>query len=129
MKTYEKEKEFMKSLKAVSVTTSYCGTAGSESEESGDSANSEDELSEPDDYMFNLPDSSDDDESSDEVTDSPSPLYFHCTLQILAPIAPYRKENMADVEEQLLLWALLVIILRRRRRWRNLKRRRKRFWV
>ena len=49
--------------------------------------------------------------------------------QILAPIAPYRKENMADVEEQLLLWALLVIILRRRRRRTNLKRRRKRFWV
>ena len=34
MKKHEKEKEFMKSLKAVSVTTSYCGTAGSESEES-----------------------------------------------------------------------------------------------
>ena len=36
---------------------------------------------------------------------------------------------MADVEEQILLWALLVIILRRRRRRTNLKRRRKRFWV
>ena len=76
MKKHEKEKEFMKSLKAVSVTTSYCGTAGSESEESGDSENSEDELSEPDNYISNLTDSSDDDESSDEVTDSPSPLYF-----------------------------------------------------
>ena len=76
MKKHEKEKEFMKSLKAVSVTTSYCGTVGSESEESGDSANSEDELSEPDNYISNLTDSSDDDESSDEVTDSPSPLYF-----------------------------------------------------
>ena len=32
MKKHEKEKEFMKSLKAVSVTTSYCGTAGSESD-------------------------------------------------------------------------------------------------
>ena len=76
MKKHEKEKEFMKSLKAVSVTTSYCGTAGSESEESGDSENSEDELSEPDNYISNLTDSSGDDESSDEVTDSPSPLYF-----------------------------------------------------
>ena len=76
MKKHEKEKEFMKSLKAVSVTTSYCGTAGSESEESGDSDNSEDELSEPDNYISNLTDSSDDDESSDEVTDSPFPLYF-----------------------------------------------------
>ena len=76
MKKHEKEKEFMKSLKAVSVTTSYCGTVGSESEESGDSENSEDELSEPDNYISNLTDSSDDDESSDEVTDSPSPLYF-----------------------------------------------------
>ena len=76
MKKHEKEKEFMKSLKAVSVTTSYCGTAGSESEESGDSENSEDELSEQDNYISNLTDSSDDDESSDEVTDSPSPLYF-----------------------------------------------------
>ena len=66
----------MKSLKAVSVTTSYCGTAGSESEESGGSENSEDELSEPDNYISNLTDSSGDDESSDEVTDSPSPLYF-----------------------------------------------------
>ena len=73
---HEKEKECMKSLKAVSVTTSYCGTAGSESEESGDSENSEDELSEPDNYISNLTDSSGDDESSDEVTDSPSPLYF-----------------------------------------------------
>ena len=76
MKKHEKEKECMKSLKAVSVTTSYCGTAGSESEESGDSENSEDELSEPDNYISNLTDSSGDDESSDEVTDSPSPLYF-----------------------------------------------------
>ena len=66
----------MKSLKAVSVTTSYCGIAGSESEESGDSENSEDELSEQDNYISNLTDSSDDDESNDEVTDSPSPLYF-----------------------------------------------------
>ena len=71
----------MKSLKAVSVTTSYCGTAGSESEESGDSENSEDELSEPDNYISNLTDSSDDDESSDEVTDSPSPLYFLCDCE------------------------------------------------
>ena len=63
MKKHEKEKEFMKSLKAVSVTTSYCGTAGSESEESGDSENSEDELSEPDNYISNLTDSSDDNES------------------------------------------------------------------
>ncbi|CAH3162441.1 unnamed protein product [Porites lobata] len=76
MKKHEKEKECMKSLKAVSVTTSYCGTAGSESEESGDSENSEDELPEPDNYISNLTDSSGDDESSDEVTDSPSPLYF-----------------------------------------------------
>ena len=43
---------------------------------SGDSENSEDELSEPDNYISNLTDSSGDDESSDEVTDSPSPLYF-----------------------------------------------------
>ena len=75
-KKHEKEKECMKSLKAVSVTTSYCGTAGSESEESGDSENSEDELSEPDNYISNLTDSSGDHESSVEVTDSPSPLYF-----------------------------------------------------
>ena len=42
----------------------------------GDRENSEDELSEPDNYISNLTDSSDDDESSDEVTDRPSPLYF-----------------------------------------------------
>ncbi|CAH3030316.1 unnamed protein product [Porites evermanni] len=76
MKKHEKEKEFMKSLKAVSVTTSYCGTAGSESEESGDSENSEDELSEPDNYTSNLTDSSDDDESRQFLVMNPSPLYF-----------------------------------------------------
>ena len=66
MKKHEKEKECMKSVKQ----------RGSESEESGDSENSEDELSEPDNYISNLTDSSGEDESSDEVTDSPSPLYF-----------------------------------------------------
>ena len=47
----------------------------------GDRENSEDELSEPDNYISNLTDSSDDDESSDEVTDSPSPLYFLCDCE------------------------------------------------
>ena len=69
VKKHEKEKEFMKSLKSVSVTTSYCG-AGHDT----DSENSE-ELSEPDNCIPNSTDSSDD-ESGEEKSDNPSPLYF-----------------------------------------------------
>ena len=77
MKKHEQEKEFMKSLKSVSVTTSYCG-AGHDTDSqlgSSDSESSEDELSEPDNCSFNSTDSSDD-ESGEEMSDKPSPLYF-----------------------------------------------------
>lgn len=76
VKKHEKEKEFMKSLKSVSVTTSYCG-AGHDTDselESSDSENSE-ELSEPDNCIPNSTDSNDD-ESGEEMSDNPSPLYF-----------------------------------------------------
>ena len=76
VKKHEKEKEFMKSLKSVSVTTSYCG-AGHDTDselESSDSENSE-ELSEPDNCIPNSTDSSDD-KSGEEMSDNPSTLYF-----------------------------------------------------
>ncbi|XP_015778904.1 PREDICTED: uncharacterized protein LOC107356795 [Acropora digitifera] len=76
VKKHEKEKEFMKSLKSVSVTTSYCG-AGHDTDselESSDSENSE-ELSEPDNCIPNSTDSSDD-KSGEEMSDNLSPLYF-----------------------------------------------------
>ena len=75
-KKHEKEKEYMTSLKAVSITTKYsaggCEDSSSESEFS-DSSNS-----------FPVPDCSDsvpvtdssDDECGDELQGSPSPLYF-----------------------------------------------------
>ena len=77
VKKHEKEKEFMKSLKSVSVTTSYCGGGhDTDSElESSDSESSEEELSEPDNCIPNSTDSSDD-ESGEEMSDNPSPLYF-----------------------------------------------------
>ena len=77
MKKHEKEKEFMKSLKSVSVTTSYCG-AGHDTDselESSDSESSEEELSEPDNCIPNSTDTSDD-ESGEEMSDNLSPLYF-----------------------------------------------------
>ena len=77
VKKHEKEKEFMKSLKSVSVTTSYCG-AGHDTDselESSDSESSEEELSEPDNCIPNSTDSSDD-ESGEEMSDNSSPLYF-----------------------------------------------------
>ena len=67
MKKHEKEKEYMTSLKAVSITTKY--SAGG-----CDDSSSESEFSDGSD-SFPEPDCSDD-ECGDELQGNPSPLYF-----------------------------------------------------
>lgn len=78
MKKHEQEKEYMKSLKAVTITTKYCAggceDSGSESECS-DCESSDGELSTSEGCIPIDPDSSDE-ECEDVLPDHPSPLYF-----------------------------------------------------
>lgn len=76
MRRHEQEKEYMKSLKSVTVTTKYCagGYEESDSESSdGESSDEESSLSDGSTCIAIEPDSS---ESEDELPDHPSPLYF-----------------------------------------------------
>ena len=96
MKKHEKEKEFMKSLKSVSVTTSYCGAVhDTDSElESSDSESSEEELSEPDNCIPNSTDTSDD-ESGEEMSDNPFPLYFLYDCE--GTVGSIYKDHMVEI--------------------------------
>lgn len=79
MKKHEQEKEYMKSLKAVTITTKYsaggCEDSGSDSEYTdSECEGSDEESSIPESCIPVELDSSD--ESDGELPDHPSPLYF-----------------------------------------------------
>ena len=80
MKWHEQQKEFMKSLKAVSVTTTYSGEGCDDIEsemECSDSEGSDAELSKPEpDHCIPVSADSSDEEPGDELSQQPSPLYF-----------------------------------------------------
>ena len=76
MKKHEKEKEYMTSLKAVSITTKYSAGGCDDSSSESEFSDSSDSFPVPDcSDSFPVTDSSDD-ECGDELQGNPSPLYF-----------------------------------------------------
>ena len=78
MKQHEKEKEYMTSLKAVSITTTYSAGGCADSSPDSELSDSSDTCSFPMpdcNDSFSVTDSSDD-ECGDEQEGNPSPLYF-----------------------------------------------------
>ena len=77
MKKHEHEKDYMKSLKAVSVTTTYnhCSDSDDSESESSDTENSDQEELDPA-CCLPIPADSSDDELAEEMSDEPTPLYF-----------------------------------------------------
>ena len=76
MKKHEKEKEYMTSLKAVSITTKYSAGGCDDSSSESEFSDSSDNFAEPDcSDSVPVTDSSDD-ECGDELQGNPSPLYF-----------------------------------------------------
>ena len=76
MKKHEKEKEYMTSLKAVSITTKYSAGGCDDSSSESEFSDCSDSFPEPDcSDSVPVTDSSDD-ECGDELQGNPSPLYF-----------------------------------------------------
>ena len=76
MKKHEKEKEYMTSLKAVSITTKYSAGGCDDSSSESEFSDSSDSFPGPDcSNSVPVTDSSDD-ECGDELQGNPFPLYF-----------------------------------------------------